>query len=333
METEISSASPFLTEKTVSNIKLLCDVARSNGSSLSIRDLILLTSMDSTEDQLIESWKNNEELSSEYEIQSGFIMEKGGHDVSSGADNDYAESLEREKQEISERYLRATSNASYARRFGSFIGGRVFKVLAISGSTSYFSVSKEDDLDFFCIAESGKMWKGLVKSLLLARVFRIAEKNSPWLCLSYVSDEKFARSELAENQDGLFARDAISARTVFGEQYYISLLRENSWMAHYFPKLYNLRVGETKSAELDPKGESSIQRIVNQFLYYTAGSYIKIKSHLLNRKFMKNGKISSLFVLRIGPDHCIYESMDYVKLRKLYAGLKKTEPVQSTVSQ
>jgi hypothetical protein len=56
--TESRSTVPSLSEKTVSNIKLLCDVARANGTSLSVADIIMLTSLDFTEEELVEAWDN-----------------------------------------------------------------------------------------------------------------------------------------------------------------------------------------------------------------------------------------------------------------------------------
>ena len=233
MGTEGTAVSPLLSEKTVSNIKILCDVARSNGASLSVKDLLLLASMDLTEDQLYRAWQENPFLSSHYTISAGMIIEKSSMDHPQ---------LEDEKREITERYLRATSNVTYAERFGAFLGERLFKVLSISGSTSYFSVSKDDDLDFFCIVQTGRMWPSFVKALVLARIFRLSVENSPWLCLSYVADQRFAQFEFSRNRDALFARDAISARVIIGDQNYDNLLKENSWMAQYFPKLYALRI-------------------------------------------------------------------------------------------
>lgn len=163
--------------------------------------------------------------------------------------------------------------------------------------------------------------------MIFARVFRFSTKKAPWICLSYVSDEEFVRGELSRNQNGLFARDAISTMVVRGEDYFLNLLKGNSWMSLYFPKLYGLRIREEASPKTIPHGKtaSSFERMLNLFLYYTAGSYIRLKSNLLNRKFSRDRKFSSLFNLRIGWDHCIYESVDYMRLRKLYASLSKKD--------
>ena len=312
---------PSLTETDVLNIKLFCDVARANGSAVSIKDLVRLTATDYSEEQLADSWDNYRLLSSRYRVASGIVLEKS-----------FSENLDEQestaRQEITERYDRANINIDYACRFSTLLtrADRSIKVLSISGSTSYLSVSEMDDLDFFCIMRSQSMWTGFVRTLILARAFRLANKNAPWICMSYVSDEDFVRREFQGNQNGLFARDAISTLVVSGEGYFQNLLKENSWMSSYFPKLYNLRLkkeGSESSTEREEKPASSISRIVNLFLYYTAGSYIRLKSYLLNRKFSQDRKFSSLFKLRIGPDHCIYESADYVRLRKLYSTMKK----------
>ncbi len=174
METEKSPV--VLPPKVVSNLKLFCDVALENGSPVSLKDLIGLTSIDFTEEELANSWENYFELS-RYRVASGVVLKR-------------VDDQKKLEGWIS-RYERANSNIAYAQEFGALLGKRdsSFKVLSISGSTSYLSVSETDDLDFFCIARSGSMWNSFVRALILARVFRLARKNSPWLCLSYVSDE------------------------------------------------------------------------------------------------------------------------------------------------
>jgi len=309
----------ILPAKVVSNMKLFCDVAQENGATVSLKDLIALNSLDFSEEELEKSWDCYTELSSRYRVASGVVLENitGAREWSNIEDS------------TATRIERANSNIAHALQFGALLEhGFSFKVLSISGSTSYLSVSETDDLDFFCVAKTGTMWHSFVSALILARAFRAVRRNSPWLCLSYVSDEDFVRREFSENKNALYARDAIATRVVHGEEYYLELLKENSWMSIYFPKLYSLRVEEKSTAREIGRRDSetrSLHRILNLFLYCTAGTYIKIKSYLLNRKFSRDGKFSSLFKLRIGVDHCIYESADYVRLRELYAGLDKKD--------
>ncbi len=319
METENSGAPAQLTEEVLSNMKLFCDVARENGSSISLKDLIALTSINFSEEQLANSWDSYRTLSSQYGLASGIVLEK--------VDTD--EFGEARTVEYSHRFERANSNIAHANQFAALLNraGSAFKVLSVSGSTSYLSVSETDDLDFFCIGKSGAMWASFVRALILARAFRFAKKNSPAICLSYVSDENFVRREFSNNKNGLFARDALSTKVIGGEAYFVNLLRENSWMALYFPRLYGLRIKHGSGPGHPPNNRTQamvFERILNLFLYYTAGTYIRIKSYLLNRKFSRDGKFSSLFKLRMDYDHCIYESADYVRLRRLYDGLEKS---------
>ena len=176
------------------------------------------------------------------------------------------------------------------------------------------------------------MWVFLSRSLLLARAFRFAAADSPWLCLSYVMDDTFAMSEFTDPKDSLFARDALSTVVVRGSDYYTALLRQSAWMSDHFPKLYSLRVWPSTEitgrsyAACDERVHSNSNseqtgistRIANDFLYVVVGSYIRLKSYLLNRRLSRSRNKEGVFRLRIGRDHCIYESLSYVRLREMY---------------
>jgi hypothetical protein len=299
----------FLGDDKLSEVRLFCDIARENGSALSIRELIDLTSLDYSEAELCLSWGDFPELR-EYVVSSGFVVER-----------EMALDPQHFQKENSNRRMRAASNLYYASKFASLARGRGARVLSVSGSTSYLSVSPTDDLDFFLIARKDALWPSLVKRLLLARVFRIVENESPDLCLSYVVDESFALKEFTSLQDGLFARDALAARVLRGRAYYDSLLGASQWMGRYFPKLYSERVRHSEKTITEQTKSSVFARIANYFLFIVAGNYIKTKSRLLNRKYAKQGRNSSLFKVRIGLDHCIYESLRYLQLRRVYSSL------------
>ncbi len=136
-------------------------------------------------------------------------------------------------------------------------------------------------------------------------------------------DEEYAQGEFASSQDALFARDALTTRVLHGIEYYNALLVRCGWMANYFPRLYHSHVDRSGHAASIPSDTPVFKRVVNMFLYHTAGAYIRVKSYLLNRKLAKEGKTDSNFLLRIGRDHCIYESFSYMKLRSMYIGLSK----------
>ena len=58
---------------------------------------------------------------------------------------------------------------------------------------------------------------------------------------------------------------------------------------------------------------------LNTFLYYTVGGYVRMKAYLLNRRYRSRGDVSSVFRVRIGSDHCVYESNRYQRLRGMYS--------------
>ena len=305
----------LLTEDDASNIAVFCRIAKANGASLSLGEVIQLASLDVSEEELERAWLLDSNLSSDYEIDEQIIYERE------------CEHRSEVSVEQNDRRRRADSNISYARKFVSGLHTKDALVVSISGSTSYQSVSRSDDLDFFCITKRDTMWLFLCKALIRARLFRLKDKNSPWLCLSYVMDEKYATTEFTTPQDGLFARDAISTIVVQGEDNYTSLLRRCGWIEQYFQKMYRLRTVGQENCEDRREITSSnfLSRALNSVLYLSAGSYIRFKSYLLNRRFARKKENSRIFNLRIGPDHCIFESRSYLELREMYSRLEKVE--------
>ncbi len=308
----------ILSDQNETDIRLFCEIAKEKGSLISLKEILVLTSFNVSEQELEEAWLTSS-LRGHYALASGKVVEKS---------KPISEVLFEEE----ERFSRARTNIYFARRFAAALSTENPKVLSISGSTSYQSVSRRDDVDFFCITSEGTMWISLTKSLLLARVFRLSLNECPWICLSYVMDENYAASEFTSPQDGLFARDALAAIVLRGADFYEGLLEKCSWMREYFPKLYQLRVrpGQMNTVHLNvKKSTSSVDQIGNLFLYFTVGTYIRLKSYLLNRKLSKSKDRSGPFILRIGKDHCIYESLSYLRLRRMYSQLgarAKSEP-------
>ncbi len=227
---------------------------------------------------------------------------------------------------------RAEEYSRYASEFASLCNRREARLIAISGSTSYQTVSESDDLDIFCVTRPDCLWVFLAKSLFLARFSRISRWNSPRICFSYAVDQNFAEKEFLTERDALFARDALSAKVVHGQEFYRALLKKSAWISSYFPRFYEGRTNIEHSEQTgDERATSSTsQRFLNLLLQILVGKYIALKSAMLNRKLSKQGKFSSRFILKIGPDHCVFESTRYRRLRSLY---QKQDSQPSTSSQ
>ncbi|HYY92487.1 MAG TPA: hypothetical protein VE955_10910, partial [Candidatus Dormibacteraeota bacterium] len=223
-----------ISDQTVSEIKLLSHIAKANRTVLSIADVVALTSTTLTENALIEAWNLNRDLSDAYVLRHDLVVEKWTPLLESSPNN---LTHETQKKKRSEEYIR------YANQFLNWCQGRHARLLSVSGSTSYNSAMPGDDLDFFVVSPQNHLWIFLVKSLLLARIYRMVHRKCPRICLSYVIDDSFA-SKAFGAQDPLLARDTLNVVVLYGNAAYASLLRRNNWMANYFPKLYRRRSGE-----------------------------------------------------------------------------------------
>ena len=308
-------------EHIIYEISFLAGIAKANGSLLSLKDLVALTRTSLSEEQLMSWWAITPELAGFYELKNGLIIERG---------NDYPGSAPSILDRELEKRARAESYARYAREFASFCTGQETKLIAISGSTSYHTTSAADDLDIFCITKPDHLWLFLTKSLLLARFLQIFRRSEPRICFSYAVDQNFVINEFLPARDPLFARDALTTIVVHGQEFYEELLKKSSWISNYFPRLYQQR---TNAVHLEPGrekiGSSPSRRFLNTLLLVLVGNYIAFKSAMLNRRLTKQRKFSSLFKARIGPDHCIFESVRYSKLRDMYLKPNDTSsPIQ-----
>jgi hypothetical protein len=311
LETLALDGGLLIPDKTIAEIRLLSSIAKSNGSLLSLQDIATLTDVNLTEEQLQASWPTIRGLAETYELKHGFMIER-----ERGNSAGHPTTLQREM----EKRARGEKYANFARKFASYCMGRGTKMIAVSGSTSYHAVSETDDLDFFCVTKPESLWIFLTRSLLFSRVFRLAGRDTPRICFSYAVDQDFAEKEFASSNDPLFARDALAAIVIHGVESYKGLLKRSSWIANYFPRLYQRRTGSSDPRDvLDARSNPSPrQKFLNLLLCFLVGNYITTKSTMLNRKFRKQSRSSSLFTVRIGSDHCIFESARYSHLRTMY---------------
>ncbi len=309
-----ANQSPFvLGDKDAYEIKLFCDVAKTNGATLTLREIIRLTAIGASEQELEAAWGGHAELSSAYELRAGMVVEKKEGVPTVGNDIVFREV---ERRMRARRYLRP------AGKFSLLCRGDHMKLVSVSGSVSYRSVSEKDDLDFFLVTRKDRMWISLTKSLLLARYFQRTTSDCPPICLSCTMDEDFARREFTAPKDALFARDALNAFVLHGGKYYLELIATASWMSLYYPILYASKGAVGAESRTTVKQGSSIAvTALNSFLYFTVGTYIKVKAWLLNRRLQRDGRYESMFRVLSGRDHCVYESTRYVRLRKLYSGI------------
>jgi hypothetical protein len=309
-----------LTERQSREIETYCRIARENGALISLRELMGLASIDASEEELENAFLFDPRLLSNFILESGYVLERA-----SGSE----EAARKIVVEQEQSRTRARANLTIASAFGRFLAkGTV--LVSVSGANSYLSATENEDIDFFCITKTDGMWPFMLKGLLLARIYRLANRKVPELCFSCEMDEARADQEFKVRQDPIFARDALTAKVIKGRTALHGLLKEAQWMHSYFPAFYGMRINETDPEARSPSGDEAEARkgspLLNSFLYYTLGSFLRMKSWALNRRFTRKGRRSSIFAARISKSCCIYESNRYTSLRRMYGELHEVAP-------
>jgi hypothetical protein len=285
-------------------VRFFCDVAKINGSLVSLSELLEVLPEHATENELERAIASSPQLSATYELKSGFVVERSAPQS--------AEHRERASR------VRASSNVDSALALAPPFMSSAVLLMGISGSTSYKSASRSRDIDFFFVTKRGALWIFLTRALILSRVIRHLKAEAPEICLSCTMDAGHAEASFAGANDSLFARDALSMVVVAGEDFYRHLLKRGAWISDFYPKLYSSRLEEGSILDRKPSEPKVITGVLNKFLYHTVGNYIRVKTKLHNRRLSKLGRHDAGFSLLIGEDRCVYESKRYAKLRTMY---------------
>lgn len=302
-----------LNQSQEKDIDILCQVAETNGDSLSLAALAELVSVPTR--VLEQAWKGSKLLNSKYVLGGGLINYANHGEIS-------REAILSDKVKKNQRAMRYIQ---LGEKFSSyFASDHNVRMMAVSGSTSYYTAAENDDLDFFCITRDDRLWIFVSKALLIARVFRMRNSSSPVLCFSYILGVSRATNIFSTQRTSLFARDAMSAIVLRGDEYYQRLLRSSDWIGDIYPAKYEKislgNSGEQLEESADQERSSSAWiRILNLFLYATVGNYIRLKSYFLNRKYLKSRNGNRLFKARIDIDRQVFESSEYIELGRKYA--------------
>lgn len=301
-----------LTGQDINDIQLLYQIARANGTHLSLAEAVSLLRSEVSEEEVVFALSSSNDLKDLFQLQDGFILPRDPNEEGFG----------REPQGWEKR-RRAEKNLAFAFMFADFSHGDLARLFSVSGSSSYGSVPAWGDLDFFCIARRDTLWLLITRLLILVRVFRAIYPYTPSLCLSCMMDESYAKRVFSTIRDPLFARDALNVSVIRGQNFYDKLLRETAWLSDYYPKLYQQRISANDLHNGLETSEPThpLLKVANQFLYLLVGSYLRLKAYLANRNLTRDGRDSLLFAAKIGSDHCIYESVRYSRLKRLYSQL------------
>lgn len=131
------------------------------------------------------------------------------------------------------------------------------RAVMISGSLSKDFMEESGDIDFFIVTAPGKVW---ITRGLLALFQRIALFNShKYFCVNYYLDH----DHLALDERNIFtATELITLKPMCGNNFYNSLIRENSWIREYYPQF---RSKSLASKDKPVAGKRFLEKILTPF--------------------------------------------------------------------
>jgi predicted nucleotidyltransferase len=131
------------------------------------------------------------------------------------------------KLKISRRYL----------KIARFIATLIFyhpyvRSVLVSGSLSKHAYSKKDDIDFFVIAEPGRVWICRTLLMLFKKIFLLNSKK--YFCINYFIDSK----NLEIPEKNVFTATEIAFLVpVKNRELCKRFFEQNSWVMSFFPNL------------------------------------------------------------------------------------------------
>jgi hypothetical protein len=141
------------------------------------------------------------------------------------------------------------------------------------------------------------------------------------LCLSFALEDDFCREEFSSNRTAMFAREALNVIPLKNAPLYFQLLRESSWMAETFPKLYHHKIprGQTLRARSAARADRSpFVAVLDAGLYLFFGLYVRIRAEMKRRGLRRVGRYAEFFEVSLSRRQWLFPHARYSKLAQLY---------------
>jgi hypothetical protein len=191
----------------------------------------------------------------------------------------------------------------------------------VTGSTAYGTPKPDDDCDLFLITRHGTLWLVLAFVYLRLRLSEGSYRRDgpPVWCLNFVLDEEAAALEFQQPRGFLFAREALSAIPLVGEDSYSALLARASWLEQEAPRLY-ARWSVPRKVGNDTRGSSRPVRFLNAIAFLGVATYLQCVGLYRNWRLRREGRLSDLFTTTTHPNRLSINSAKFEELGKLYRG-------------
>ncbi len=197
----------------------------------------------------------------------------------------------------------------------------LLRSVGVTGSTAFGEPEEGDDLDLLIVTRPGSMWFVLAYAYMMVRLRRhragAAKPVEP--CLNYVMEEDEIRREFSRARGFQFAREALTAQPVHGEEYYLGLIGSAPWLRTELPRLYGrwARKGTHTLPPVEPAPFGV--RAANLLLYPLLASYLHIVGAMRNRRLRREGRWNDQFETVATPRRLTFESRRFAAMGAIYA--------------
>ncbi len=207
------------------------------------------------------------------------------------------------------------------------------RCIGVTGSAAYGAPSAEDDLDFLVITRAGAVSWFLAATYLRLRLLRLRGGGplAPTPCFNYVIDERRALREFGAGQGLLFAREALSARILRGQEYYRALLAGCPWMERELPRLYAAQAG--RPGDLSPRNASWLTRVASAVIFLPLAAYLQCGGLIRNAEHRRRHQELYLYRMVVSFDRVATRSRRFEMLRAQYETEGRTEPTAPTPTE
>lgn len=197
----------------------------------------------------------------------------------------------------------------------------LLQCVGVTGSVAYGEPEVGDDCDFLVVTRTGAVWAFLAYTYLRLRFRPPAPQSefpSTW-CFNYVLDDRTVRREFLKPRGFLFAREALTARLLHGEEYYRGLLGGAGWLEGETPRLYDRWKGRG-FPELAPiRAAPTLVRVANAALFAPVALYLQLAGLVRNRRLRRAGRGAERFRTITRWNRLAFESEKFGRLTELFA--------------
>jgi Glycosyl transferase family 2 len=194
------------------------------------------------------------------------------------------------------------------------------RCIGLTGSAAYGEPEAGDDLDFFVVTRRGEVPWFLAATYVAIRLhmLRFPDPTAPIPCFNYVIDDGRAPAELARGRGLLFAREALNARMLRGDEYYRGLLAQSPELARELPRLYGARTSQPGDTSSHPAPWPT--RLLSALAYLPLAAFLQLIGLYRNAERRRSGRTSEVFRTLVVPDRVVFQSRRFEELRARYEG-------------